>query len=175
MIREGGGNAIGEGVGGNVRKRDEKPPFDKENAACRERKSRVSKNAEIRPHVAANFWRQPRADQQVGDEEEEKEYKGHNSDGPSVPENGEEPLEHEGKDYASNGAASSSEAGCGGAGGEEEVGDGGDGGSEDKGGSDAAEDGESQDKVPVFCKMSGVSNVPWRQWNGSRNLGLARN
>lgn len=138
LIREGGRNAIGEGVGGNVRKRDKKPPFDKENAACGERKSRVSKYAEIGPCVAAYFWRQPRADQQVGDEKEEKKYKRHNADGPSVPEDGEKVLEHEGKDYASNGAASSSEAGCGGAGGEEEVGDRRDGGSEDEGGSDAA-------------------------------------
>lgn len=160
LVGEGGEDAVGEGVGGDVGKGDKETPFDKENAACRERKDCVSEDEEVGPDVAAYFWGQARADEEVGDEEEEEEYQGHDADGPFVTEKGEELLEHEGEYYTTDGTAGCSETSCGGAGGKEEVGDRGDGRREDEGGSDAAQDGEGEDEVPVFWEGRGVSSVP---------------
>ena len=92
LVGEGCGDAVGEGVGGNVRERNEEAPFDKEDAGGRERECRVPEDPEVGPDVAAPFREQAGADQEVCEKQEDEEDERHAADGPLVADEGKELL-----------------------------------------------------------------------------------
>ena len=151
-----------EGVGGDVRDRDEEGEFDEEDARCGEEEDGVLEDAEVRTYIPSYVCRwdvflpgfytiargQARADEEVRDAEEEEEDEGEDTCRPAETDEGEEPLQHEGEDNAADGAACCCEAGRCGSSTHEPVRDGADGGGEDEGGAEAGDDGEGEDEVP---------------------------
>ncbi|KFX86376.1 hypothetical protein V490_09099, partial [Pseudogymnoascus sp. VKM F-3557] len=134
LVREILAKARGQGVAGDIRQRHKQRPLD-----------------QVRFSARSALSGQAAADEHAPDGEEEHGEEAEGAHGPCPADLGDQVLQHEGVDYAAQGAAGGADAGGEAAAGFEPVAYCGEGGGEDEGCGGAAEDAEDEHEVPVFC------------------------